>query len=150
MSHRLILNFLAALVISASLTGCGGNWLEGKWVFDQEQTLQSMTPPNEPSAAGDEGLLKGMISGLQKGISQMMMNQLKGVEVEFTGDEMRRTQYGSGEAISYEIIEKPDAETVVIKFADGEINTVKRSETGIRMLMPGDGSFWIHFKPVAN
>lgn len=148
MPHRSIFFLLAALVASMSLAGCGGSWLEGKWTFDREKTLESMAPPEDPNAAEDGGFLNGVISGLQKGLSQMMLNQLKDVEIEFTGEEMRRTQYGNGEATAYEIIEKPDADTVVIKYSDGEINTVKRSDTGIRMLMPGDGTFWIHFKPV--
>ncbi len=144
---RILTSLISVILVSASLSGCGGSWLEGKWIFDQEQTIEAMTPPDKAPAGEDPGFLKNVFSGLQKGVSQLLLTQLQDMEVEFTSTELRRTQNGSGEAHEYEVIEKPNADTLVIKLDDGEINTLERMTSGFRMLMPGEGKMWIYFKP---
>lgn len=95
------------------------------------------------------GLLKNVISGLQKGISQVVLTQFDGLTLEFTSTEMRRVKDGSGEAQSYKVIEKPSPEKRVIQYADGEINTLIRTETGMKTQVPGSESLWMYFKPAA-
>lgn len=141
---------LTLLVIAAStLTGCGRSWLNGKWTLDRDTTVARLTAGQEkPGATPGEGFLKELVTGLQKGVSRLLLTQFEGVEVEFTATEMRRMRNGTGEAVVYEVIERPEAGTVVLKYADGEIVTWSRAETGIRMRLPGEEEHWIYFKPV--
>lgn len=137
----------AALIsITLLLSGCGGNWLVGKWSLDQERTLQAIT--SEPVAEGNgKGLLKDIVTGLQKGISRVMLAQFEGVTLEFTPTELRRTRNGVGEARTYEIIEKPESGTYVVKYEDGEIVTWKKVDGGISMKLTGEAEHWIYFAP---
>lgn len=143
--------FRISLLISLSLflSGCGGNWLVGKWKVDQEGTLEAMTAdknptPDEPA----KGLLQDIAGGLQKGLSRVVLAQFEGVEVEFTTSETRRVKDGMGEAQGYEIIDRPDPSTYMVEYADGEITTWKKTESGIRLKLTGDGEMWVHFRPV--
>jgi hypothetical protein len=138
------------LVLSAFfLTGCGGNWLVGKWTLDRDRTVEAMTPDAEvdPGSEKDKGILKDIFGGLQKGLSRVLLSQLEGTVIEFTSTEVRRTREGIGSAQAYEIIEKPDADTYLVKYDDGEINTWNRIEDGIRMKL-GEGDLWVYFRPV--
>ncbi len=143
---RPLLQFVALIALSLTLTSCGKDWLVGKWEFDKERTLEEMTPPKEPEQ--EQGLLSGVMSGLQKGLSQLLFTQLSDVTMEFTGKEMRRTKDGSGEAIGYKVIEEPDPDTRMIQYDDGDIITVERVEGGIRTLMSGEHKVWVYFKAV--
>ncbi len=130
------------------LSGCGGNWLVGKWTLDKERTIEAMgqettASQNEPG----KGLLKDIVGGLQKGLSRVLLSQLEGTSIEFTNAEIRRISEGSGDAQDYEIIEKPDPDTYLVKYADGEIVTWSRVEGGIRLKMGGEPGAWIYFQP---
>lgn len=138
---------LAVLVsLSMLLSGCGGNWLEGKWSLNQERTLEAIT--SQPAAEGEgKGLLKDLVGGLQKGLSRIMIAQFEGVVLEFTPTEFRNIRNGVGEAKTYEIIEKPEAGTYVVQYEDGEIMTWRKVEDGISMKLVGDKEHWIYFAP---
>ncbi len=144
---------LLSLILVASslfLSGCGGNWLVGKWNFDQDRTLEAIEQPapESPNAApGGGGLLKDIVGGLQKGLSKVMLTRFEGVQLEFTGDEIRRTQSGVGEAQGYEIIEKPTPDIYLVKTDDGVIVTWERVESGIRLKTSGDSENWVYFLP---
>jgi hypothetical protein len=144
---RLILQLTALITLSLTLTGCGKDWLIGKWEFDKGRTLDAMTPPEDPET---NNLLSGVVSGLQRGLSQLLFTQLDGVTIEYTKKEMRRTKNGVGEAIGYKVIEEVDEETRVIQYDDGDIVTVQRVENGLKSLMMGEHKVWVYFKPVAN
>ena len=105
-----------------------------------------MTPPKDPQQG--QGLLSEVVSGLQKGLSQLLFTQFNGVIIEYTGNEMRRTKDGAGEAIGYKVIEKPNADRRMIQYADGDIVTIERVEGGIRTLMSGDDKVWVYFRAV--
>ena len=90
---RLILQFAALITLSLTLSGCGKDWLIGKWEFDKERTLDAMTPPEDPET---NNLLSGVVSGLQRGLSQLLFTQFDGVTIEYTKNEMRRTKNGVG------------------------------------------------------
>ncbi|MCG8600802.1 MAG: hypothetical protein MI807_11715 [Verrucomicrobiales bacterium] len=140
---------LAALFF---LTGCGSNWLVGKWTIDKERTLAEISSEEDAeSTDGGGGLLKDIVSGLQKGFSRVILAQFEGVEVEFTKTEMRRMQEGMGEAQEYEIIDQPDPSTYTVKYADGDIVTWRKSDTGIRLKLAGEKGqkgMWVYFRPV--
>lgn len=144
---RLILQFAALITLSLTLSGCGKDWLIGKWEFDKERTLDAMTPPEDPET---NNLLSGVVSGLQRGLSQLLFTQFDGVTIEYTKNEMRRTKNGVGEAIGYKVIEEVDEKTRVIQYDDGDIVTVQRVEDGLKSLMKGEHKVWVYFKPVAN
>ncbi len=143
---RPLLQFAALIALSLILTGCGKDWIVGKWEFDKERTLEAMTPPKDPQQG--QGLLSEVVSGLQKGLSQLLFTQFNGVIIEYTGDEMRRTKDGAGEAIGYKVIEKPNADRRMIQYADGDIVTIERVEGGIRTLRSGDDKVWVYFRAV--
>lgn len=143
------LRVLLLFSLAFFLSGCGGNWLVGKWTLDQEKTLEAMTvrqqvSPDQPG----KGLLQDIVGGLQKGLSRVLLSQFEGVEVEFTGSEMRRVENGVGSAQGYEIIDRPDASTYLVKYEDGDIVTWSRTESGVRLKLTGDGEMWVYFRPV--
>ncbi len=132
--------------VSVFLTGCGSNWLVGKWVLDQERTLEAITA--EPAEPGEgKGILKDLVDGLQKGLSRVMLAQFDGVTLEFTSTELRRIRNGVGEARTYEIIEKPASDSYIVKYEDGEIITWNKVEGGIAMKLVGDAEHWVYFSP---
>lgn len=144
--HALLLSL--SLAMSFFLTGCGGNWIVGKWTLDRELTLSKITAPEEPGATQGEGFLKDLVTGLQKGVSRMLLTKFEGLEIEFTTTEIRRIRNGVGEATGYKIIDRPDSSTCVIQYSDGEIVTWNKVESGLRMKLPGDVEQWIYFKAV--
>jgi len=129
------------------LSGCGGNWLVGKWTLDQERTLETITAETSETGEG-KGLFKDLVVGLQKGISRVMLAQFEGVTLEFTSKELRTIRNGVGEAKTYEIIEKPAVDNYVVQYEDGEIVTWIKVEEGIAMKLTGDAEHWIYFAPV--
>ena len=144
---RLILQLAALIALSLALTGCGKDWLIGKWEFDKARTLEAMTAPEDSKT---KNLLSGVVTGLQKGLSQLLFTQLDGVTVEYTKKEMRRTKNGVGEAIGYKVIEEADEMTRIIQYDDGTIVTVQQVDNGLKSLMMGEHKVWIYFKPVAE
>ena len=139
-----------SLVLASAflLSGCGGSWFIGKWTLDRELTLSKISAPAEPGGSPGEGFLKDLVTGMQKGVSRLLLTQLEGVEIEFTPTELRRIRNGVGEAITYKVIERPDRATVVIQYEDGEIVTWNQVETGVRMKLPGALEQWVYFRPV--
>lgn len=144
-----LIRSLLLLAFALLLSGCGGNWLVGKWTLDEERTVAAFqVEKNAPGTGEGKGILGDIVGGLQKGLSRMIVSQLTGTRIEFTRTEVRRTRDGAGEAHGYEIIEKPDADTYLVKYDDGEIITWNRVEGGIRMKL-GEGDAWVYFKPEA-
>lgn len=139
-----------SLVLASAflLSGCGESWFIGKWTLDRELTLSKISAPAEPGGSPGEGFLKDLVTGMQKGVSRLLLTQFEGVEIEFTPTELRRIRNGVGEAITYKVIERPDRATVVIQYEDGEIVTWNQVETGVRMKLPGALEQWVYFRPV--
>ena len=139
-----------SLVLASAflLSGCGGSWFIGKWTLDRELNLSKISAPAEPGGSPGEGFLKDLVTGMQKGVSRLLLTQFEGVEIEFTPTELRRIRNGVGEAITYKVIERPDRATVVIQYEDGEIVTWNQVETGVRMKLPGALEQWVYFRPV--
>lgn len=143
-----ICRLLPLLLVSVLLSGCGGNFLVGKWTLDRETTVAALTPAAPEPTTPEKGFLKEVVSGLQKGLSRLLLTQFEGVEIEFTTSEMRRVRNGVGEAMAYKIIEKPGGGRLVLQYADGEIATWAKAETGVKMRLPGEEESWVYFKPV--
>ncbi len=123
--------------------------MNGKWTLDQETTVAKLAAAGKPVAASPgEGFLQEVVAGLQKGVSRLLLTQYEGLEIEFTGEEMRRIRGGVGEVLTYRIIERPAAGIAVLQYADGEIVTWARSESGIRMRLPVEEEKWIYFRAV--
>jgi len=133
---------------SLLLTGCGGSWFIGKWTLDRELTLSKISAPAEAGGSPGEGFLKDLVTGLQKGVSRILLSQFEGVEIEFTPTEFRRIRNGIGEATTYKVIERPDRSTAVIQYEGGEIVTWNKVESGVRMKLPGDVEQWVYFRSV--
>lgn len=131
------------------LSGCGGNWLVGKWEFDKERTLEVMeqqVTASPDAAPGGGGLLKDIVGGLQKGLSKVMLTRFEGVQIEFTKDEVRKLINGVGGAMKYEIIEKPTPDTYLVKTDDGTIVTWEKVGEGIRLKLASDTDGWVYFQ----
>jgi hypothetical protein len=136
-----------ALLLSVSffLSGCGGSWITGKWALDKELTLSMISAAESPADNPGEGFLKELVTGLQKGVSRILLTQFEGIIIEFTPTEMRRMRNGVGVATFYEVIDRPAAGTLVLKYENGEIVTWSKVDTGIRMKLPGDVEQWVYF-----
>lgn len=149
---KTIRSFLLPCLLVATtlfLTGCGGNQLVGKWEFDRDRTLEVMEEPvpESPNAApGGGGLLKDIVGGLQKGLSRVMLTQFEGMQIEFTATEVRKTRNGVGEALGYEIIEKPGPGVYLVKTDDGTIVTWEKVDSGIRLKLSGEADSWVYFR----
>lgn len=134
--------------------GCvGGNFLIGKWTFDADATreaIQSSHLDASDDGGPAEGLLRGIVGGLQKGMLTLVISQLEGTEIEFTKEEMRRVRQGAGESQAYEIIEKVSPDRYLVQYADGEIVSWGRSGTGIKMQLGSDEEVWAYFRPVGK
>ncbi len=140
---------LFLLAGSLFLTSCTNSWLVGKWEVDEEATMAAF----EAAQAGGEteksegggGFLGDILSGVQKGISRVLVAAMQDTTVEFTATEFRKVHKGSGVFQTYEIIERPSAGVAVLKFADGEIVTWAKSGSGVKRKLPGDHDLWIYF-----
>lgn len=120
----------------------------GKWTLDREMTLSKISAPADPIRDPGEGFLKDLVTGLQKGVSRLLLTQFEGVEIEFTPTEFRRIHNGLGEATTYKVIDRPDRLTVVVQYEGGDIVTWSKVETGVRMKLPGDVEQWVYFRRV--
>ena len=60
---------------------------------------------------------------------------------------MITTINGNGKAIGYEVMETPDRDTVVIKKADGDIETYRRVDGRISTTSSGGVSIPVYLKP---
>lgn len=119
----------------------------GKWEFDKQATENAL----KSAAGGDPAAAKSFLDNLTTkvggAVSSAVAGHLEGMRVEFTATEMRRYEKdGSGSAIAYKVIEKPDANTMVIQDAKGEIMTFKREGNLIWRTLDQDGKVRVYLK----
>ena len=112
------------------LNGCilGGHWIEGKWRYDAERTKAANTSTQQGDSGPVLSRLKGLLGGAVEGV---MSASLENAVLEFTGTEIRTKQGDSGTSVPYKIIEKPDANTVVIQRQGNKIETYHRDGADI-------------------
>jgi hypothetical protein len=147
--HRAFPVFVLGLAAALALSSClaPGNWLIGKWEFDKQATENALKAASGGDAAAAKGFLNDLTSKLGGAVSTAVAGQLEGMKLEFTASEMRRiNKDGSGGAVGYKVIEKPDANTIRIQDAKGEIMTFKREGQLIWRTMDKDGKFRIYLK----
>ena len=101
-SMKFSLRLVLLVSFAGVFSGCtGGNFLIGKWTFDSDKTLeaiQSATTPEPDPENPAGGILKGIVGGLQKGLSMVVVSQMEGLDIEFTREEIRRVRKGAGES----------------------------------------------------
>ena len=117
------------------------SWLEGKWVLDSEYTQRQweQAQAEQGQASGPEALGQAL-GGLAGGL---LLVALADVTFVFDGNEVIVLQAnGNGEAHTFEVVEAPDADTLIIKKDNGEISTWYRD--GDRIATVTDGG--VHLK----
>ncbi len=140
---------LAGLALGLASCFAPGNWLIGKWEFDKEATEAALKAASGGDQAAAKGLLDGLASKVGGAVSTAVAGQLEGMRLEFTDAEMRRlNKDGSGSAVAYKVIEKSDANTLVIQDAKGEIMTFKRDGQLMWRTLDKDGKVRIYLKRV--
>ncbi len=135
------------------LSGCsGGNWLVGKWELDKDKTMKTFTGHAEDGQVEDESQsdfkkkVGGFFKSVGKGLTGALLDELAYSRIEFTNSEVRMMNKGKGEAVSYEIIERPGSGVLVIKLSNGEITTWHQEGEYIKQAAYGDDSAWLYFK----
>ncbi len=144
--HRLpaLIIFLAVI----ALAGCGSQsrWLKGKWVVDLDYTQQQLRE-NPPEKADKSEGLGGMLQNLAHEMAApLLIKTLSKAEITFTDTEIITTIEGNGKATAYEIVETPDANTVVIKKSDGEVQTFERVDDRMRTTLSGAVPVLVYLK----
>jgi hypothetical protein len=135
--------------LAFGLTSClaPGNWLIGKWKFDKEATEAALKSASGGDQAAAKSFLDGLASKVGGAVSTAVAGHLEGMQLEFTATEMRRLEKdGSGSAVAYKVIEKPDADTLVIQDAKGEIMTFKREGQLMWRTLDKEGKVRIYLK----
>ncbi len=145
--------FLCLSGLSIILSGCSGsNWLVGKWQLDKDKTMKTFTGQTESAQSGDDekndftDKVGGFFKSVGKGLTGALLDEFAYSSIEFTRSEVRMMNKGKGEAVVYEIIERPASGVLVIKLADGEIVTWHREGEYIKQAAYGKDSAWLYFK----
>jgi hypothetical protein len=144
-----LLALVFGLSVSLLFSSClaPGNWLVGKWEFDKQATEAALKAAAGGDASAAKGFLDNLSSKVGGAVSTAVAGHLEGMKVEFTTSEMRRLDKdGSGSSVAYKVIEKPDANTIVIQDAKGEIMTFKREGQLIWRTLDKDGKVRIYLK----
>jgi hypothetical protein len=138
------------LLLVLALSGCSrDSRLLGKWTFDREYTEAQLQ--KQPDEKPKEGMLEGMKQGLVAMLIPTLIEKLDGATLTITGKEMIiTTKEGTGKAETYEVIERPDANTWRVKTADGKVETYTREGERLTSPTSGDVHFKAYFKRVAQ
>ena len=132
---RFTVQFLALAISIINLTACGNtpSWFIGKFVFDPPETAKSVA---SDGLSNDEKAFKIMLE-MDVGIDKPTLT--------ISSNEIISQLNGSGTSDKYEVFEKLDEKTIVIKKTDGEIQTWHKTEKGIAT--PGlKGKVMMQFK----
>lgn len=135
------------LLFACCLAGCAqDSRLHGKWKFDREYTESQL--PHEQTASSKGNALQNMKEELAATLIPSLIEQLEGSRMIVTRKEMIfTTRDGTGKARTYDVIERPTADSWLIKTADGDVETYSRE--GERLVSPasGDVHFKVYYKP---
>ena len=133
---------LSALTVFAGCSKKSDSWLIGKWAFDPEATKANLPADNKAQGVPDS-VAQNM--GLQ--LTTQLMNQMNNCKLHITAEKVTFISgNGTEESNAYEIIERPDANTIVIK--SKEIATFTKSGKYICIPTTGAVQFKMYFKPV--
>jgi hypothetical protein len=102
----------------------------GTWEFDRAATEAYLKPAGgagSEAAGGLKKFLEGVSGAVGGVVASAMAGQLEGVKMEVTATEIRhRAKDGTTKAVSYQIVERPDANTLVLQTGSGEKMTFRR------------------------
>ncbi len=133
---------LSALTVFAGCSKKGDNWHIGKWAFDAEATKANM-----PADIKATGVPDSVAQELGSKLTTQLMNQMNNVKFHITAEKITVTLgNGTEESHTYKIIERPDANTIVVK--SKEPATFIRSGKYLCIPTTGDVQFKMYFKPV--
>jgi len=124
---------------------CGGEpRLLGKWVFDRPYTEAQL-----PKQLGSQkqSTFEEMQQQLAASLIPVLIGKLDGMTVTFTSKEMIvTTKEGSGQALTYEILERPTADSWRIKKSDGKVETYYREGERLASDASGDIRMRVYLK----
>ncbi len=133
---------LSALTVFAGCSKKSDNWLIGKWVFDPEATKANLPADNKAQGVPDI-----VAQNLGTQLTTQLMGQMNNTKLHITAERITFTSgNGTEESNSYEITERPDANTIVIK--SKEPATFIKSGKYLCIPTTGAVQFKMYFKPV--
>lgn len=147
--HVVPILLLAAL---SQLVGCSKTptWFIGSFEFDAEESfkplLDAASKEEKPEPKKDEGMV-GALKGLATVFAPLALAQeYGGATLTITRDEIIMTKGGSGSVVKFEVYQRPDPDTVMIKTSENKIETWKKTHSGISQKATGDLDLFIPFK----
>jgi len=133
---------LSALSVFAGCSKKSDNWHIGKWAFDPEATKANLPADNKATGVPDS-VARQMGSQL----TTQLMNQMNNVKFHITAEKFTVISGdGTEESHTYKIIERPDANTIVIK--NKEVATFIKSGKYLCIPTTGAVQFKMYFEPV--
>ena len=133
---------LSALTVFAGCSKKSDNWLIGKWAFDPEATKANMPADNKATGVPDS-----VAQELGSKLTTQLLNQMNNTKLHITAEKITvASGNGTEESHTYEITERPDANTIVIK--SKEVATFIKSGKYLCMPTTGDVQFKMYFEPV--
>ncbi len=134
------------------LTGCSKtpSWFSGTYEFDAEESLKPLVEKSksrdskEPKPKED---VVGAFKELAVTLAPLALAQkFHRVTIAITDKEIISTKGGTGTVVRYEVYQRPDRDTIVIKTSENKIETWRRTPAGIAQKGDGDIDLWIPFK----
>ncbi len=133
---------LSALTVFAGCSKKSDSWLIGKWAFDPEATKANLPADNKAKGVPDS-----VAQQMGSQLTTQLMNKMNNCKLHITAKKITIISgNGTQESNTYKIIERPDANTVVIK--GKEIGTFIKSGKYLCILSTGAVQFKAYFKPV--
>ena len=133
---------LSALTIFAGCSKKNDNWLIGEWAYDAEVTKANLPADNKASGVPDN-----VAQQTGSRITTKLMGQMDSAKLHITAKKVTFISgNGREESHKYKIIERPDANTIVIK--SKEAATFIKFGEYICVPSTGAVQFNMYFKPV--
>ncbi len=133
---------LSALTVFAGCSKKSDSWLIGKWAFDREATKANLPADNKA-----QGVPDSVAQEMGSQLTTQLMNQMNNCKLHITAEKITFISgNGTEESNTYEIIKRPDANTIVIK--SKEPATFIKSGEYLCIPTTGAVQFKMYFKPV--
>ena len=136
---------LTALTMLGGCSKKSDNWIIGKWAFDLEKTKANLPANNKA-----QGVPDGLAQQMGEQLTNQLIDQMKNVVFDITAEKMTLISgSAAGKSDTYEIIERPDANTIVVK-GDTSDETSTFIKSGKYICIPSTGAvqFKMYFKAV--
>jgi hypothetical protein len=133
---------LTALTMLGGCSQDSDNWLIGRWAFDLEKTKANL-----PAANKAQGVPGSVEQQMAEQLTNQLIDQMKNVMFDITAEKITVISgSAAGKSGTYEIIERPDANTIVIK--SDETSTFTKSGNHICVSTTGAVQFKMYFQPM--